>query len=180
VLGSDSKVTRVLRIPVDRLLAGDPQYNVVIKPGDRITVPVDLIGEFWVMGNLRSQGAIPITGRPITLKMAVASAGGLNDLAVPQKVEVVRRIGKNKAGMKQEQIVMVDLAKIAKGEQPDFFIKPYDLINVGTTGVARWMNQLRNAFRPNYGFSFTYDRNFADLDAGNDPFPGHTSFDSIF
>jgi protein involved in polysaccharide export with SLBB domain len=179
-LGSNSKVTRVLRIPVDRLLAGDPRYNIIIRPGDRITVPVDLIGEFWVMGNLRSQGAIPITGRPITLKMAVASAGGLNDLAVPQKVEVVRRIGKNKAGMMQEQTVMVDLAKIAKGEQPDFFIKPYDLINVGTTGTARWMYQLRNAFRPNYGFSFTYDRNFADLDAGGNPFPGHLSFDSIF
>lgn len=179
-LGSKGKVTRVLQIPRDRLMAGDPQFNVVIKPGDRITVPVDIIGEFWVMGNLRSQGAIPITGRPITLKMAIASAGGLSELAIPQKVEVIRRIGKNKAGMMQEQIVLVDLAKIAKGEQPDFFIKPYDLINVGTTGTARWMNQLRNAFRPNYGFSFTYDRNFADLDAGNDPFPGHMSFDSIF
>lgn len=179
-LGSNSKVTRVLRIPVDRLLAGDPRYNIIIRPGDRITVPVDLIGEFFVLGNLRSQGAIPITGRPITLKMAVATAGGLNDLAVPQKVEVVRRIGKNKAGMMQEQTVLVDLAKIAKGEQPDFFIKPYDLINVGTTGTARWMYQLRNAFRPNYGFSFTYDRNFADLDAGGNPFPGHMSFDSIF
>jgi polysaccharide export outer membrane protein len=179
-LGTQGKITRVLRIPVDRLLAGDPRYNIIIRPSDRITVPVDLIGEFWVMGNLRSQGAIPITGRPITLKMAVASAGGLSDLAVPQKVEVIRRIGKNKAGMMQEQTVLVDLAKIAKGEQPDFFIKPYDLINVGTSGTARWMFQLRNAFRPNYGFSFTYDRNFADLDAGGNPFPGHASFDSIF
>lgn len=172
-LGSQNKITRVLRIPVDRLLAGDPRYNVAIRPGDRITVPVDLIGEFWVAGNVNAQGSIAITGRPITLKMAIASAGGLNGIAAPQKVEVIRRIGKNKAGMMQEQIVMVDLKKISKGLQPDFFIKPYDLINVGTTGTSRWQEELRNAFRATYGFGFIYDRNFGELDEYGNPVPGH-------
>lgn len=179
-LGAQNKATRVLRIPVDRLLAGDPRYNVAIRPGDRITVPVDLIGEFWVSGNVNAQGSIAITGRPITLKMAIASAGGLNGIAAPQKVEVVRRIGKNKAGMMQEQIVMVDLKKISKGQQPDFFIKPYDLINVGTTGTSRWLEELRNGFRATYGFGFIYDRNFAESDLDGDPFPGHFGFNSIF
>ncbi|MBN2512052.1 MAG: polysaccharide biosynthesis/export family protein [Sedimentisphaerales bacterium] len=179
-LGAKNKVTRVLRIPVDRLLAGDPRYNVAIRPGDRITVPVDLIGEFWVSGNVNAQGSIAITGRPITLKMAIASAGGLNGIAAPQKVEVIRRIGKNKAGMMQEQIVMVDLKKISQGLQPDFFIKPYDLINVGTTGTSRWLEELRNGFRATYGFGFIYDRNFADSDLDGDPFPGHFGFNSIF
>ncbi len=179
-LGAQNKATRVLRIPVDRLLAGDPRYNVAIRPGDRITVPVDLIGEFWVSGNVNAQGSIAITGRPITLKMAIASAGGLNGIAAPQKVEVIRRIGKNKAGMMQEQIVMVDLKKISKGQQPDFFIKPYDLINVGTTGTSRWLEELRNGFRATYGFGFIYDRNFADSDLDGDPFPGHFGFNSIF
>jgi len=172
-IGSKNKSTRVMRIPVDRLLAGDPRYNIAIRPGDRITVPVDLIGEFWVAGNVNAQGSIAITGRPITLKMAIASAGGLNGIAAPQKVEVVRRIGKNKAGMMQEQIVMVDLKKISQGLQPDFFIKPYDLINVGTTGTSRWLLELRNGFRATYGFGFIYDRNFGELDAGGNPIPGH-------
>ncbi len=179
-LGAKNKTTRVLKIPVDRLLAGDPRYNIAIRPGDRITVPVDLIGEFWVAGNVNAQGAIAITGRPITLKMAIASAGGLNGIAAPQKVEVIRRIGKNKAGMMQEQIVMVDLKKISKGLQPDFFIKPYDLINVGTTGTSRWLEELRNGFRATYGFGFIYDRNFAESDLDGDPFPGHFGFNSIF
>jgi protein involved in polysaccharide export with SLBB domain len=159
-LGTRGKVTRVIQIPRDRLLAGDPQYDIVIRPGDRITVPVDIVGEFWILGNVNQQGAITLTGRPITLKMAIASAGGLGPLAIPQKVEVVRRIGKNKAGLVQEETVMVDLNKIAKGLQPDFFIKPYDLVNVGTTGTSRWLAGLRTAFRATYGFGFIYDRNF--------------------
>ena len=59
---------------------------------------------------------------------------------------------------------MVDLDKIASGEQPDFFIKPFDLINVGTHATARWRAIARNAFRATYGFGFVYDRNFADRD----------------
>jgi protein involved in polysaccharide export with SLBB domain len=153
--------TRLIRIPADKLLAGDPRYNIIIKPGDTIHVPVDLIGEFAIMGNVNRSGYIDITGRPMTLKMAIAAAGGLGPLAAPKNVEVIRRIG-----TAREEIVMVDLDKIASGEQPDFFIKPNDLINVGTDLTARWRAVLRNAFRATYGFGFVYDRNFADVDYG--------------
>jgi len=158
-IGAGGAQTRVIKIPADRLAAGDPRYNVVIRPGDSIQVPVDIIGEFCIMGNVNFQGYIPVTGRPMTLKMAIAAAGGLGPLAWPKRCEVVRRIGK-----KKEEIVMVDLDKIARGEQPDFFIKPNDLINVGTHPTSRWRAVLRNAFRATYGFGFVYDRNFADRD----------------
>jgi len=148
--------TRLIKIPTDKLMAGDSRYNIVIRPGDSIYVPVDVIGEFCVMGNVVRQGYIPITGRPLTLKMAVAAAGGLGPLAYPKRCEVTRRIGR-----KKEETIMVDLDKIASGEQPDFFIKPNDLINVGTHATSRWRAVLRNAFRASYGFGFVYDRNFA-------------------
>lgn len=169
-------VTRVIIIPADRLLAGDKNYNIIIRPGDRITVPRDMVGEFWIGGNVNAPNAYSLTGRPINLKQAIITAGGLNQIAWPKKVEVVRRLGKNKAGLMQEEIVLVDLAKISKGLQPDFFIKPNDQINVGTNGTSRWLAQLRNAFRATYGFGFIYDRNFAVEDIGNSAFPGHFSF----
>ncbi|MHC4308573.1 MAG: polysaccharide biosynthesis/export family protein [Planctomycetota bacterium] len=160
-IGTAGVQTRVIKIPADRLSAGNPRYNIVIRPGDTIHVPVDIMGEFCIMGNVNLQGFIIMTGRPMTLKMAIAAAGGLGPLAWPKRCEVVRRIGSNK-----EEIVMVDLDKIASGEQPDFFIKPNDLINVGTHSTARWRAVLRNAFRATYGFGFIYDRNFADRDFG--------------
>jgi polysaccharide export outer membrane protein len=154
-IGPGGSQRRVIRIPADKLLGGDPRYNIVIRAGDNIHVPVDIIGEFCIMGNVNSQGFINITGRPMTLKMAIAAAGGLGQLAWPKNCEVVRRIGK-----KREEIVLVNLDKIAMGEQPDFFIKPNDLVNVGTHPTARWRAVLRNAFGASYGFGFTYDRNF--------------------
>jgi len=106
--------------------------------------------------------------------MLVASAGGLGPLAWPQKVEVIRRISK-----KKEEIVLVDLKKIAEGSQPDFFIKSKDIINIGTHPTSRWLAVLRNAFSASYGFGFIYSRNFADRDAFSDPFPGHISFKDL-
>ncbi len=160
-IGTGAVQTRVIKIPTDKLAAGDPRYNIVIRPSDNIQVPVDIIGEFCIMGNTNYQGFIHLTGRPMTLKMAIAAAGGLGPLAWPKRCEVVRRVGREK-----EEIVMVDLDKIARGEQPDFFIKPNDLINVGTHPTARWRAVLRNAFRATYGFGFVYDRNFSDRDYG--------------
>jgi polysaccharide export outer membrane protein len=160
-VGTGGVQTRVIKIPTDKLAGGDARYNIVIRPGDTIHVPLDVIGEFAIMGNVNAQGYINLTGRPMTLKMAVAAAGGLGPLAWPKRCEVTRRVGKNK-----EETVLVDLDKIASGEEPDFFIKPNDLINVGTHPTSRWRAVLRNSFRATYGFGFIYDRNFADRDVG--------------
>ena len=156
-IGTAGKQIRVIKIPVDKLLGGDPKYNIVVRPGDSITIPMDSIGYFWVSGNVNRGGAINLTGLPITLKMAIASAGGLNALAWPKKVEIIRRIGRNK-----EEIVMVDLDKIAKGLQPDFFIKPNDQINVGTHIISRYLMVLRSGFRATY--SFSYSKHFGGED----------------
>jgi len=160
-VGAGGVQTRVIKIPSDKLSGGDPRYNIVVRPGDTIHVPLDVIGEFAIMGNVNAQGYINLTGRPMTLKMAIAAAGGLGPLAWPKRCEVTRRIGKNK-----EETVLVDLDKIAGGEEPDFFIKPNDLVNVGTHPTSRWRAVLRNSFRATYGFGFIYDRNFADRDVG--------------
>jgi polysaccharide export outer membrane protein len=142
-------------------MSGDPKYDIIIRPGDSIKVPVDITGEFEITGEVNFNGFISLIGRKMTLKMAIAAAGGLSDKAWPGRVEVIRRIGENK-----EIIVMVDLKKIASGQQPDFFIKPNDVINVGSHPMARYLSVIRNGFRSTYGFGFIYDRNFA-FDQGN-------------
>jgi polysaccharide biosynthesis/export protein len=154
-LGTAGVQSRLIKIPVKKLLSGDPKYDIVIRASDKITVPLDIVGEFCVYGNVNSVGYIPLTGRPMTLTGAIAAAGGLGQLAWPENVEVRRRIDEN-----HEAIVMVNLKKIAEGTQPDFFIKPHDSINVGTHPSARWLAVLRTAFRATYGFGFIYDRNF--------------------
>ena len=170
ILAEQEARTRLIKIPTEKLYAAKSRYNIVIKPGDTIFVPVDIVGEFYIMGNVNRPGPIALTGRPMTLKQAIVAAGGLAPLAWPKRCEVIRRIGS-----KKEEIVMVDLDKIFNGEQPDFFIKPHDTINVGTHATARWRAILRNAFRATYGFGFVYDRNFADRD-----FYTHRPFPDLF
>jgi protein involved in polysaccharide export with SLBB domain len=160
-IGAGGSQARVIKIPVDKLFGGDSQYNIIIRPGDVVRVPVNVIGEFYTIGNVNYQGVHSLTGRPITLVQAIAIARGLGELAWPTRVEVTRRIARNR-----QVTVMVNLKKIAAGLQPDFFIKPNDTINVGTDATAIFLYSLRNAFSSSYGFGFSYSRNFAQTNNG--------------
>src|SRR4029079_10578350 len=41
---------RTIRVPVQPLLNGDLRYNVVIRPGDLIVVPLPTVGEYYMGG----------------------------------------------------------------------------------------------------------------------------------
>lgn len=148
---------RIIRIPVDALKRGDLRYNVVIRPNDMILVPQPAVGEYYMGGNVLRPGVYSLTGRNITLKQAIISAGMFNALAVPSRTEVIRRLPGNR-----EVYARVDLDKIFAGEQPDLYLKPNDVVNVGTNAAAPFMAALRGAFRFTYGFGFLYDRNYYD------------------
>lgn len=155
---------RVIAVPYSsELRRGNLAYNnVVIRPGDTIHVADPTVGEFYMMGNVNRPGVYSLTNRRLTLKQAVAAAGNLNVVAIPQRLELIRRIGRS-----QEVILRFDLAKIFAGEQPDIFLKPNDIINVGTNALAPFLAVMRNAFRFTYGFGFVFDRNFASPDPFN-------------
>lgn len=150
---------RIIEIPVAELMDGDPRYNLVVRPYDVISVPAGSVGEFYLGGNVARPGAYSLTGRRITVKQAIVSAGGFGPLAWPSRAELVRRIGQD-----EEQMIQLDLDAIFAGKAPDFFVKPNDIVNVGSTPVAVFMAVLRNAFRFSYGMGFVYDRNFGDSD----------------
>ncbi len=155
-----SAPVRIIEIPTKELLAGDPRYNVVIRPYDLLNVPPGAVGEYYVMGNIARPGAYELTGRRLTVKEAVASSGGFGPLAWPSRADLVRRVSQD-----EEQIIQLDLDAIFAGNAPDFYLKPNDIVNVGTTPAAVFLAVLRNAFRFSYGFGFVYDRNFADSDS---------------
>ncbi|HUW81466.1 MAG TPA: polysaccharide biosynthesis/export family protein [Phycisphaerae bacterium] len=151
---------RVIGIPVRPLLEGQSRYNIVIRDGDTIRVPIGPIGEFYMMGHIQRPGVYSLTGREMTLKQAIAQAGGLSGMAWPSKCEITRRLGRDR-----EQVVQVDVDRIFAGKAPDIFLRPNDTVNVGTHALAPFLLVVRNAFRISYGFGFVYDRNFADIDS---------------
>jgi hypothetical protein len=147
---------RVIRIPLDELRKGDLRYNVVIRPRDTLYVPPAEFGTYYMGGHVVRPGAYSLSGQRVTLKQAIIAASMLDPLAIPQRTDVIRRLGPNR-----EVWVRVNLAKLFAGRQPDVYIKPDDQVLVGTNLIAPYLAAFRNAFRFTYGAGFIYDRNFA-------------------
>lgn len=152
----DLMALRVIEIDNERLLHGDSTQNVVIRPGDRIYVEVPLQGLVYIDGDINRRGVyqIPSNGE-LTLSRLVATAGGLNSIAIPERVDLTRRVGTNR-----EATVRLDLAAIRNRTQPDVLLKPDDVIIIGTNFIATPLAVIRNGFRATYGWGFLLDRNF--------------------
>lgn len=147
---------RVIEVPYDRLNAGDMRYNIVIRPGDIIKVPGQQGGFVYLMGASNRPGAYNIPGeKDLTLKQLIASGGGISAIGIPERVDLIRRIG-----VDQEATVRINLRAIFNGTEPDLFLKANDVINIGTNAVATPLAIFRNGLRATYGFGFVLDRNF--------------------
>ncbi len=160
-LNEPSVLERIIEIPWDLLKHGDSSYNIVIRPKDRVYVKGAPLGNLYVRGEVGRPGVYtyPATGHKITLTEFITSAGGLGAIAVPEKVSLTRRFDDVQA------TITLNYAAILQRTEPDIFLKPNDLISIGTTWGATPMAIVRNGFRTTYGFGFLLDRNF-----GNDVF----------
>lgn len=153
--------TRVIGIPVKALQSGEMRYNIVIRPGDVISIPTPEAGRrYYVAGHVRGAGAYTIPPEGIRITAAIASAGGLDPYAWPSRCEIARRIGPD-----QEQIFQINLDRIFAGKDQNILIKPGDVINVGTHPLSPFLVTIANGFRATYGFGFVYDRNFGTIDS---------------
>jgi protein involved in polysaccharide export with SLBB domain len=148
--------TKIIHIPLNRLKNGDLQFNIIIKPHDQIIVQALPSGVYYMGGHVQNPGAYTLSGQRVTLKEAIISAHMLDQLAIPQRTDIIRRLGPGK-----EVFVRVDLDKIFAGHAPDIYMKPNDSVMVGTNLIAPFLSAIRGAFRITYGFGFLYDRNFA-------------------
>ena len=153
---------RVIAIDLSELKTGNPRYNIVVRDRDVINIPADT-GVFYMMGEINRPGVYAFGGREITVKQAVAIAGGFSQLAWPQRCELIRR----EPGTDKQVTRTANLDAIFAGLEDDFYLRDDDILNVGTHIVAPFLFVIRNSFRFTYGFGFVYDRNFADVDAYN-------------
>ncbi len=156
ILEAKARGQRVIEIPYDKLLEGDTRYNIIIRPGDVIRVPPPVIGNIYIGGAINRPGTYSLPGdRDLTLQQLIFAAGNLGPTAIPERVDLIRRIGKT-----QQATVRINLRAIFQGTAPDIFLKPNDTINIGTNFVATPLAVFRNGFRMSYGFGFVLDRNF--------------------
>lgn len=147
---------RVIQIPMQALMNGAAQYNLVIRPGDTVRVQALAEGIVYVHGNVNRPGVynLPQTGR-MTLIRAIASASDLSDVGVPERVDITRYIGPDR-----QATVRVNYRAVVEGTQPDLVLRDGDIVNVGTSFWAYPVAVLRNGLRLGWGFDMVLDRNF--------------------
>jgi polysaccharide export outer membrane protein len=147
---------RVIKIPVGPLLAGDASANIVIRPGDVVRIPVPRGGLVYMSGQVLRPGPynLPTDGK-LTLQRAIDAAGGLTGIAIPEKLDLTRMVGKDR-----QATIRLNYRAIGEQTQPDIYLKPDDRINIGTNFWATPLAVIRGGFRTSYGFGFLLDRNF--------------------
>jgi protein involved in polysaccharide export with SLBB domain len=153
---------RVIEVPVGPLVQGVAQYNLVIRAGDVISVPGPRQGFVYIGGPGASRPGVyqlPFTGK-LTLQRLVMASGGLSAIAIPERVDITRMVGEDR-----QATVRLNLRAISEGTNPDLFLKPDDMVNIGTNFWATPLAVIRGGMRASYGFGFLLDRNF-----GNDVF----------
>ena len=102
--------------------------NPTIRPGDLVLVteaePV------YITGSVVTPGGIMLRDQ-LTLSGALAMVGGTRKEAKLSEIRIYRQ----KPGGVGQDILKVDFAAIKKNEQPDIFLKPYDVIEVSDNGI---------------------------------------------
>lgn len=161
----NGKKTRVILVDWAKLQAGDLTQNVLVRPGDKIHVESD-IGVVYIDGEVARPGVynLPPIGE-LTLSRLVSAAGGLGQIAIPQRVDLVRKIAPDR-----EAAIRVNLAAIRNRAEPDIVMRADDHIIIGTNFFATPLAVIRNGFRMTYGFGFLLDRNFGNDVFGPPPF----------
>jgi polysaccharide export outer membrane protein len=77
-----------VKLLFENLAKGGEQDDPMVQPGDKIFVPkADL---YYVSGAVRSPGEFPINQAGLTVRKALARAGGISDIGSEKKVKIFR------------------------------------------------------------------------------------------
>jgi polysaccharide export outer membrane protein len=115
-----------LAIDIEELmLKGNASLNIPLQANDIVNVAMDTLVDIFVFGQVKNPGQIQMKkSDQLTLLRAIAQAGGFGDRARKSSVLITRR-------EKGKEIkIKVNVKKILNGKQPDFILKPNDVVYV--------------------------------------------------
>jgi protein involved in polysaccharide export with SLBB domain len=123
-------LANTITISLNQMLeAGDMANNIVILPGDVVTVPH--AGIIYVLGAVSKPGGYTVANdrAQLTALKVLSLAGGLNRTAKSDHAVIVR---KDTNGQQHE--VEVDLKKVLRFQEEDVQLRPSDILYVPTSG----------------------------------------------
>ena len=120
----------------DLVERGDVSQNVYLVPGDLIFLPEPSESSVYVLGSVNRAAAIPWT-RNLHILPAIASVGGLNSSAAPQKIALIR------GSLTDPEVAVIPLNDILTGKAPSVYLQPDDILWVPTSAWKQLEEQAR-------------------------------------
>jgi polysaccharide export outer membrane protein len=138
-----------LVIDLEQLLVkGNLSLNLPLKNGDVINIPVS--GKIFVGGEVNSPGGFYSKGKRMTVRQAIATAGGLKPKANASGT-MIFRYGEGD----EEEVLSVDVNAINKGESKDVYLRENDIVIVPQSGAKAFLIELRDTMKGLFGFGFS-------------------------
>jgi len=126
-------ISNTITVNLNQILeAGNTSNNIVLMPGDIVTVPH--AGIVYALGAVNRPGGFAVSNdrsQLTTLKL-LSLAGGLDRYAKSDRAVIVR---KDASGQQRE--VEVDLKRVMKFESEDVRLQPSDILYVPKSGVKQ-------------------------------------------
>ncbi len=111
---------------------GNMLMNIQVRATDVLIVPERTRRYIYVLGYVQRPGAYELEDAvQLDALRAVALGGGLGGIARPDNAYLIRQAA---AG---QTTTPVDLAEMARGEVPPLYLRPGDMLVVGTSTLAR-------------------------------------------
>lgn len=132
-------LSRRIEIDLGRLIdEGDVRLNLAVREGDILFVASRKSEYIYVMGYVRGPGRIAMPeDEPITALNAMIMAGGPDRQARVQNSYIIRGMpGGN-------QVIEVDLIKVARGVRPDVPMNTGDTLVIGSGALMKFMEIFR-------------------------------------
>jgi beta-lactamase regulating signal transducer with metallopeptidase domain/protein involved in polysaccharide export with SLBB domain len=106
-------------------LFGGKQKDIAVLPGDIIRVSSPPAGEYYIDGQVARTGVYSLTARKITVKQAVAAAGGIGE-GKEAYISIIRREGRNEIWPMRD----VRYGDILSGKHGDEYLQPNDVVRI--------------------------------------------------
>jgi polysaccharide export outer membrane protein len=127
------QLSTTITVNLNQILeTGEMNSNIVLQPGDVVTVPH--AGIVYVLGAVQRPGGFVVSNdrKQLTTLKVLSLAGGLNRTAKSDHAVIVR-----KDGTGQQHEVEVDLRKVMKFQAEDVQLRPSDILYVPNSGTRQ-------------------------------------------
>jgi polysaccharide export outer membrane protein len=89
VVPGDPRAAEIVRVNREDLAQGRLQSNIILQDGDTIFVPT--AEKFYVMGLVKQPGNF-VLQPGMTVRQAIATAGGLSDRGSDRRIKIIRKV----------------------------------------------------------------------------------------